>query len=45
MNRVNRMRNRMFDIFEENSATDVKFHRPPAGLQDERKRLRFSGTV
>ena len=36
--RVNRMRNRMFDIFEENGATDVKFRRPSAGQQDERKR-------
>jgi len=36
--RVNRMRNRMFDIFEENGAMDVKFRRPSAGQQDERKR-------
>jgi arylsulfatase A-like enzyme len=36
--RVTRMRNRMFDIFEENGATDVKFRRPSAGQQNERKR-------
>ncbi len=36
--RITRMRNQMFDIFEENGATDVKFRRPSAGQQDERKR-------
>ena len=36
--RVQRMETRMFDIFEENGATDVRFRRPSAGQQNERKR-------
>lgn len=35
--RVNRMRNKMFDIFEANEATDVRFRRPTGNQQDERK--------
>lgn len=36
--RVNQMRSEMFDIFEENGATDVRFRRPSDNQQDERKR-------
>ncbi|MDX1619212.1 MAG: sulfatase-like hydrolase/transferase, partial [Balneolaceae bacterium] len=34
--RVRAMRNRMFDIFEANGATDVRFRRPPTYQADER---------
>ena len=35
--RVDSMRNAMFDIFEANGATDVKFRRPPSWQAGERK--------
>lgn len=35
--RVTHMRNEMFDIFEANGATDVRFRRPTGNQQDERK--------
>jgi arylsulfatase A-like enzyme len=35
--RVNRMRDEMFDIFEANEATDVRFRRPSEFSADERK--------
>lgn len=35
--RVNSMRNKMFDIFEAHDATHVRFRRPTGNQQDERK--------
>lgn len=35
--RVQEMRNKMFDIFETNGATDVRFRRPSDNQQDEKK--------
>ncbi|MDX1639644.1 MAG: DUF4976 domain-containing protein, partial [Balneolaceae bacterium] len=35
--RVRRMREQMFDIFEANGATDVRFRRPPAFQANERE--------